>query len=306
MEKAQIDSNQREYMKHGTQGFPFAVYEDRYCNSAYPVHWHDELEIGYAAKGNVTVEINRHTYVLEEGNGIFINTGTLHGPSGWGDTEVIFPNVLFQASLVYGSIESTLYEKYLSRLLTGMENSFLLLDRRVEWQGRLLSYLKESIAVAQEGAWGYEFRVRELLARMLLLVLENSAAVSVPRTEDKKSIVRLRCMVDYIKAHYAQELRLDDIAAAASVGKRECLRCFHTFMGKSPKQYVTELRIYNARRLLEDTMLSIREVGELCGFLDASYFSKVFREYCGLSPREYKKRREANAVRWEITQGLSE
>ena len=44
-------------------------------------------------------------------------------------------------------------------------------------------------------------------------------------------------------------------------------------------------------------MLSIREIGELCGRMDTSYFSKVFREYCGLSPREYRKRMHVGFIR---------
>lgn len=289
MNNAPIDSNQRENVKHGTDGFPFAVYEDRYCNSSYPWHWHDELEFGYAGKGNVLIKVNKDSYVIEEGNGIFINNGTLHALAGRGNTEVIFPNILFHASLVYGSTESVLYEKYLNRLLTGWDISFLLLDRKVAWQRKVLELVKASISIEQNREWGYEFKVRELLTEMLLLVLDNCRDGYVETSGDPKSIIRIRCMVDYIRKHYAEDISLTDIAAAASIGERECLRCFRDFMKKPPKQYVIEVRMCSAEKLLASAALSIREIGELCGFQDASYFSKVFRDYHGVSPREYRQ-----------------
>ncbi len=276
-------------MKHGTDDFPFAVYEDRYYNSYYPWHWHDELEIGYARKGRVFINVNKDSYIIEEGNGIFINNGILHSLAGKGSTEVIFPNILFHASLVYGSTGSVFHEKYMNRILTGWDISCLLLDRDVVWQRRVLELVENCICAEQDKRWGYEFKIREILTEITLLVLDNCYDGPVQDLGDKKSIMRIRCMVDYIRKHYAEDISLKDIAASASIGERECLRCFHDFIKKPPKQYVTEIRVCNARRILASTTLSMREVGEMCGFQSASYFSKVFHDYSGVSPREYQK-----------------
>lgn len=289
MDDVTVDINQRERLKHGTESFPFAFYQDRYYNSSYPWHWHEELEIGYSKKGKTLVEVNKNTYVIEEGNGIFINSGTLHALAGKGNTEVLFPNILFQASLVYGSSESVFYKKYMQKLLAG-EASFVLLDRKNAWQQKVLELLEESVFTEKTKTWGYEFRIRELVTKMVLLILEHCGETQLEPLTDKKGLWRIRRMMDYIREHYGENISLQDIAASASIGERECLRCFQEYMKKSPKQYVIEMRICNARKLLASTSLSMREIGELCGFQDASYFSKVFRDYNGMSPREYQQK----------------
>jgi len=292
MENYPIDANRRESIKHGTEKFPFAIYTDRYLGSSYPRHWHDELEIGYAKKGRVAVEINQKAYVLEEGNGIFINNGTLHAVAGAGNMEAVFPNILYHASLVYGNSESVMYGKYLKQLLTRADISFLLLDQSVAWQGKILDFLKESIFAGQCREWGYEFRIRNMLTEIILLILSNCPDDCTMReTADEKDISSIRSMMDFIRGHYAEDIRLSDIAAAAAVGERECIRRFQAFMGKPPKQYVTEIRIRSAEKLLVSTTLSMREIGEMCGFQSSSYFSKVFRDFYGISPKEYRRMR---------------
>lgn len=289
MDISLVDMNRRENIRHGTEGFPFTVYEDRYFNNFYPGHWHDEIEIGYVKKGRVTLTTDQEIFVLEEGSGIFLNNGTLHTVGGWGEQEAVFPNIVFHPSFVYGSMESVLYEKYLSPLLNGPELSCLLLSREISWQREILELSEKVIETERNQEWGYEFRIRNLLSEILLLILHNSADVLKEVPGNDKHRERIRCMVTYIKKYYGEDIRLKDIASAASIGERECLRCFHSFMGKPPKQFVREIRLGNAEKLLGTTTFSIKEIGERCGFRDSGYFSRVFHDEYGISPREYRK-----------------
>jgi AraC family transcriptional regulator len=67
-------------------------------------------------------------------------------------------------------------------------------------------------------------------------------------------------------------------------------REFKRSLGLTPKQYLTQCRIEEARRLLQTTGLKIQEVAQRVGFTSASHFAEVFRKQTGLRPREYRLR----------------
>ena len=96
-------------------------------------------------------------------------------------------------------------------------------------------------------------------------------------------------MMDYIHQHYGEKLTLEQIAAAAAVSKRECLRCFRDCIGKAPFAYLLEYRVQVAERLLRTTDLPVTEIALQTGFNGSAYFSKVFRELRQISPSQYRK-----------------
>ena len=94
---------------------------------------------------------------------------------------------------------------------------------------------------------------------------------------------------NYIRAHYTEKLTLERIAKALSVGKTKL--CAVTAMhGSTVMTLVNEIRIEEAKRLLETTYLRIRDVSEQVGVADPNYFTKLFRAYTGETPRAYQKR----------------
>lgn len=67
--------------------------------------------------------------------------------------------------------------------------------------------------------------------------------------------------------------------------------CFKTEMGITPLEYLTELRISQAKNYLEDNRAySITRISSMCGFSDQYYFSRCFKKHTGISPREYRKK----------------
>ena len=67
-------------------------------------------------------------------------------------------------------------------------------------------------------------------------------------------------------------------------------RCFKEDLHKTPLEYLTDLRIHTAKKLLTQlTFQSVETVAEQCGYKDIYYFSKAFKKITGMSPREYRK-----------------
>ena len=101
---------------------------------------------------------------------------------------------------------------------------------------------------------------------------------------------RVQNMLTFIHAHYSEKLTLNDIAAAASVSTRECIRCFRNTIRQTPLEYVMEYRLNMAKRLLDDTEMSITDLSLQCGFSSNAYFGKIFREKYGITPLQYRNR----------------
>lgn len=102
-------------------------------------------------------------------------------------------------------------------------------------------------------------------------------------------MARLKTMLGYLHENYDQPLCLEQVAAAASVSKRECLRCFQRTVGVTPIQYLQKYRIRRASVLLGESDLPVTEVGSRCGFESPSYFALLFRRHTGQTPREYRR-----------------
>ena len=69
-------------------------------------------------------------------------------------------------------------------------------------------------------------------------------------------------------------------------------KIFNRYKGDTPLKYLTDIRIHEARQLLTDTSLPIREVGERVGYPDQFHFSKTFRKLTGLNPTAYRKQEQ--------------
>jgi len=80
------------------------------------------------------------------------------------------------------------------------------------------------------------------------------------------------------------------LAAHCALSQRTLLRRFQEALGVSPVQYAQQLRVERAKALLETTGLSLEEITVRCGYEDAATFSKVFKRWAALTPREYRGR----------------
>ena len=94
----------------------------------------------------------------------------------------------------------------------------------------------------------------------------------------------------YIRHNYSYPIQIGDVSKYVGIDRTYLYRLFMKYKGISPKQYLTAYRIMEAKRLLEDTGLSITETGLSCGFHDASVFCKSFLQAEGESPLQYRKK----------------
>ena len=97
--------------------------------------------------------------------------------------------------------------------------------------------------------------------------------------------------VRFCMEHYAEEITVADIADAAGYSRCHFSRMFSRIHGTSPGEFLRELRLGHAARILQMENCSVKEVASRCGFSDGSYFCRAFRRRYGTSPDLYRKNR---------------
>lgn len=106
------------------------------------------------------------------------------------------------------------------------------------------------------------------------------------------TITRLGVMVnmveEYIRDNYSYDISMQDAARAVNYSETYFCKMFKQRYGLSFTAYLTEYRMREAKKLLLQPTVNVREVGEKVGYTDATYFSRVFRRHTGMSPSEYR------------------
>ena len=93
----------------------------------------------------------------------------------------------------------------------------------------------------------------------------------------------------YLDINYAEKIKLQDVAKSFGIHPNYLTRIFHEKYGVSPKQYILDLKLKKARRLLTTTELSVSVIASSLGFDDQLAFSKIFKKEFSTSPSEFRK-----------------
>ncbi|MDR3337115.1 MAG: helix-turn-helix domain-containing protein [Treponema sp.] len=93
--------------------------------------------------------------------------------------------------------------------------------------------------------------------------------------------------MEYIHGHYTEGIQLGDAAEAAQVSSAYLSRLFSEHLKTNFIDYLTELRIERAEKLIRESRMNIKEVAYAVGYQDPNYFSKIFRKITGLLPTQY-------------------
>ncbi|MFL6122785.1 helix-turn-helix transcriptional regulator [Actinophytocola sp.] len=105
-----------------------------------------------------------------------------------------------------------------------------------------------------------------------------------------EQVVHLRRARDHMDAHYADPLKVGDLAAVAGFSRYHFVREFRVAFGETPAAYLSRRRVERAMDLLAHANLTVTEVCMVVGFSSLGSFSRRFRELVGCSPSEYRSR----------------
>ncbi|MFP3592744.1 helix-turn-helix domain-containing protein [Chryseobacterium sp. SIMBA_038] len=127
-----------------------------------------------------------------------------------------------------------------------------------------------------------DFALKELLIRLM-----QTQARSMVEKNIAKNKSRIGFTVDYIKNNLHQKLSIDSIAKLAYVSKSNFFKMFKDELGTSPNEFILQERINKAKELLA-SQNSIKETAYQTGFSDTNYFTRVFKQLVGVTPKSFQ------------------
>ena len=130
-------------------------------------------------------------------------------------------------------------------------------------------------------------KLREQLVRTGSSSIDNEKPKTVLAKDDKEFLNRL---IDIIHAQMAKDdIDIDHIAAAMSLSPKQLRMRVMSITGMRPANYVLQVRLNYARRLIANDNLTLTAIANKCGFQTLSHFSKAFKQQFGMSPIQYRK-----------------
>jgi AraC-like DNA-binding protein len=103
------------------------------------------------------------------------------------------------------------------------------------------------------------------------------------------SIDAIKAPVEYVRENFHRDICVKELANAAFLSVSALERRFKKYLSKTPKQFINEIRLENARRMLIESKLPIVEVAYRCGFSEHSYFSRQFKALFGTLPSQLRE-----------------
>jgi AraC-like DNA-binding protein len=132
----------------------------------------------------------------------------------------------------------------------------------------------------------------------ILSILSESTDISFVNNEiynpinDQIKNDRISDVFEYVKENYKEEISLVEIAKIANLTPTSFCRMFKLKTKKSFVEYLNEVRVSNACKLLIETDMGISEIAYECGYKTASNFNQLFKKLTGTNPKEYRKKTE--------------
>ncbi len=293
-----IGPDLHELTRHGTSLFPCAGYDEdpgKYLTGKIPWHWHEEFEFIQVTEGETCVLCRNTEYVIHAGDCVFINSNVMHKlKRAHAGQPTRINSFVFKPELVAGFPQSIVQQRYIQPLMHCSTLADVFLRQDIPWQKEAIKHFEKAFSAFTGDVYGFEIIVQIELMHMLHGIISNlSDRIAESDLIQNKDSARIKQMIGYIQAHYAEPLTVSQIAGASSISESECYRCFRKLLDTSPIDYLLQYRIRVAAGMLANTGMSISDICYATGFNSPSYFAKVFRHALQSSPRAYRTARQS-------------
>lgn len=254
-----------------------------------PWHWHKEVELFYVESGAVEYYVPKGKIVFPAGSGGMVNTNVLHMTQARDQMEDTVQLLhIFDPSLIGGHHGSRIEQKYVLPVTAAPQIGMICVYPGEPEQDRILEMIRHSFQISP-GEFAYEIRLRSALSDIWSGLFALSAPLREQGGNYDKTNDKLKLMIVFIHEHFGDKITVADISAAAFISERECFRTFQECLHTTPVEYLRNCRLSQACRMLARGQEPVTQIGQACGLGSSSYFGRVFRDYMGCSPTEYRR-----------------
>ena len=240
----------------------------------FPNHFHECYVIGFVEGGCRHLWCKNEEYDLKAGDLILFNPRDNHYCAPLNGEHLDYRALNIDVDIMGQAAYEITGERYLPHF-----SSTVLRQSDIT---PALSKVYDAIlnqAPAMEKEEAFFFLLEQLLTEYSVPACEAS------RAEPDRQIQKL---CSYMEAHFAENITLDSLLDMCGYGKSYLLRSFTRQTGVSPYRYLQTIRLDRSKKLLEQGVPPI-EAAAMTGFSDQSHFTNYFKEFIGLTPKQYQR-----------------
>lgn len=250
--------------------FPFIYHLDGVGKGPCDKNWHENIEILYVIEGEGHLQYDSVAYEIKEGDIVIINSFAIHSITA---ENFIRYHVLIPFTDFFKSIGLNLPAFAYTPII---RDSIL----KEKFDAFLSAYHStEDLKAA---------KVHLSLIDLLTYITEYHCE-DADKSSVKKLDLSIRLALSHILSHYDDKITAETISEIAGFSKFHFLREFKKATGFTFSEYLMDVRLSAARKMLVESNVSIKEICYKTGFDSEAYFSKLFKEREGVTPTEYRK-----------------
>ncbi len=266
-----------------------------------PLHRHSVIQINYIARGGVEHQINRSSHKLVSGDLFVIPPYIPHRLlKKEEDCEVV--ELEFQPEYVFGGtpdnrqsaeeIQSIFDFSYIEPFFISERSVPPRLNLSGPSQMQAAFLIDDMLKEYREKTAGYQLALKADLCR-LLVIASRAFPKKLENREERQLFDRHReavtCSIHYTEEHFTELLTIEDAAKMALLSQSYFSYLFKTITGKTFVEYLHALRVNAAKELLKTTDAQVIDICLKTGFRSVNHFNRIFKEMCGVSPRQYRQ-----------------
>lgn len=285
--------SREELLPDFSDDFPYIASRselDQFIGCYVPWHWHKAVELFYMESGSLEYNTPGGKILFPAGSGGMVNSNILHMTKALSQTEKNIQLLhIFDVSLLAGEPHSRIEKKYITPVVAAPHIEIIPLFPENEEQKKILQLIVQAFQFSDR-EFGYEIRLREALSKIWLLLLKQTCLLQEKSGTHSRHSDKIKQMMIYIHEHYPEKIPIPELAAAAYLSERECFRVFQNCLHMTPVEYIKSYRLQAACQMLAKSCEPVTIISHACGLGSSSYFGKVFREYAGCTPSEYRRK----------------
>ncbi|WP_164821574.1 AraC family transcriptional regulator [Paenibacillus koleovorans] len=257
------------------------------CMQPYVLHWHEFFELEMIVSGKGKHLLNGTEMTLSPGSLFVVAPTDFHEVHPDPEEGIELINVKFAESFLDEEVSGWLYRCPVPLAVT------LAGEARAVAEADCRTLLREQAENRER--LGRTHLLRGTLTRLLIGLLRaasDAAGAVLPSEYCRAAAVPgpVRQALHYIELRYRDPLTLSMAADHVGLSASYFSDLFHRHVGRTFQQYVLELRLQYADKLLQRSDLPITEVGYMAGFSTLPYFNRAFKRFFGRTPNDARKR----------------
>lgn len=241
------------------------------------LHWHDCCELELVLSGQGTHFINGHRYPIAQGDLYCFTPADCHMIMVDEPVEVL--GIMFGEELISDAI----FARILALEMTGSDLRVSLAEERAAAVGHYFSAISHEEAIYADSSLA-EAYISRLIDCILIELLREMGDTALPGVKQAANEAIL-----YLHRHYAEPITLQSLSEHLYLTPSYLSAYFKTSTGRNFKDYLTELRLRHACRLLSNTEFSVTDICYSCGFTSYSNFMRTFRAHYQTSPLQFRR-----------------